>query len=689
MIKTNRLNTETSPYLRQHAHNPVDWYPWGEEALSRAREEDKPLLLSIGYAACHWCHVMERESFEDEDTAALMNAHFINVKIDREERPDLDHLYMEAVQAITGSGGWPLHVFLTPSLEPFFGGTYFPPTRMYNRPSWKELLEAIHEAYTARKEDITGQAAQLTAQLRNAGAPGRAPDAPDYRRCCGDMYAQIMQSADRRYGGFGQAPKFPGTLVLQFLLRYHHVAPTSGALPHALHSLDAMIYGGIYDQLGGGMARYATDNRWLVPHFEKMLYDNALLADCLAEAYQLSGRAEYREKLEHTLLFMSQELGAPDGGFYTALDADSEGEEGQYYVWTYEEVADLLGKDLPLFSDYYHLSPAGNWEGRNILWAKGPLAAYAAEKNLSEQALKEVLDRGKALLLGARAQRPRPLLDDKILLGWNALAAAACGRAFAATGDERWKDVMIRNLGFLSRTFRDPATGGLYHGWKAGRGHPSAFLDDYAFYMRALLVAQEVTGENDYLDEAAAWAAYVTEHFSDEEGLFFYFTPDTQQDMLLRKAQIYDGATPSGNAVMATVLQRIAILTDKPAFRARAVAMLDAMAAVAARYPTSFGAWALGLWDQAFGLHEVAITGPGTGEALARLLRHHLPGMVVMASESGGQYPLLQGRAPGEETALYLCRDYVCRAPLSSAEALARQIEEEWQAQADPVSGAG
>ena len=390
---TNKLIDETSPYLLQHAHNPVNWFPWGDEALQSSKKENKPILVSIGYSACHWCHVMERESFEDEETASLMNKHFINIKIDREERPDLDHIYMDAVQAMTGSGGWPLNVFLTPDAKPFYGGTYFPPKRAFNRPSWQEVLLGVIEAFSQRRSEIDAQAENLTEHLMQANAFGISSAGENNfftKENSNEAFNNIMKNADTKWGGFGRAPKFPQSFVIQYLLRYYYVNGNKEALEQALLSIDKMIDGGIYDQVGGGFARYSTDTEWLVPHFEKMLYDNALLLSIISEAYQITGDKRYREVIEETIQFVQRELMHSGGGFYAALDADSEGEEGKFYVWSYEEVIGLLGNHAIVFCDFFDVQPAGNWsdgtpslEKKNILWRKKKEKVFCEEKNIS------------------------------------------------------------------------------------------------------------------------------------------------------------------------------------------------------------------------------------------------------------------------------------------------------------------
>lgn len=516
MTHTNRLAQETSPYLLQHAHNPVDWYPWGDDAFQKARREDKPVLVSIGYAACHWCHVMERESFEDEQVAAFMNSHFVNIKVDREERPDVDGIYMDAVQAISGAGGWPLNVFLTPEGKPFYGGTYFPPRRAFNRASWREVLEAIAQTYREGREKILQDAETLTQHLQQSNAFGTVNgDGLDFNLIKIEAAFQaIMKQADTEWGGFGAAPKFPQTFSITFLLRYAHLTGNNDARQQALLSLDKMAQGGLYDHLGGGFARYSTDRQWLAPHFEKMLYDNALLVQTYAEAYQATGNERYRIIIEETLQFVERELQHPEGGFYSALDADSEGEEGKFYVWEFEKVTKLLGDDAPLFCQYFDISPQGNWEGTNILFVKTGLETFAQEHSVDMGFLKSMLQQGKEVLFRERSSRVRPGLDDKVLLGWNALMNTAYSSAYAATGQEKYKMIAIRNMEFLLKAFK-AADGTLYHTWKGGIAKYPAFLDDYSYLITALLNLSQITGDTEWLDQATHFTETVLSGFAD------------------------------------------------------------------------------------------------------------------------------------------------------------------------------
>ena len=713
----NRLSKESSPYLLQHAHNPVDWYPWGDEALQKALAEDKPILVSIGYAACHWCHVMERESFEKEAVAGFMNEHFVNIKIDREERPDLDHIYMDALQAMTGSGGWPLNVFLTPDTRPFFGGTYFPPVNAHGRPSWMDTLGQVTRAYRERKGEVEARATQLTEHLSLSNAFGlqNRPPAlmPGAELVSGEqlknVYANLMQQADREYGGFGRPPKFPQTFSIQWLLHYAHFTGEKEALAHACGSLDHLLAGGIYDQLGGGMARYSTDRAWLVPHFEKMLYDNALLVSVLCEAYGLTREKRYGDAIREILGFVQREWETAEGGFYSAWDADSEGEEGKYYTWSREEVDELLGDDAALFCSVYDISSEGNWEGFNILHLPAPLHLVAEKSGLTREQLSSILQKSKERLLEARSKRIPPLLDDKQLLNWNALINKAFSQAYAVTGEPSYQETAVRHMQFLLRAFRPGAPGsnplsvssasadpahavpsfadpspldpafagqvGLGHAYKEGRLRYPAFLDDYAYLVQALLWLQEITGDKDYLLQAQAWVEYVIANFSEAETGFFYYTHENQKDILFRKKEVYDGAIPSGNAVMAWNLWYLSIALDRGEWRARAEAMLQAIMPVLGRHPSSFGVWADLALQAHYGWNEIAIVGDTYLILLPEVLREYIPNRVLQAAGVGDDhFPLLQGKGAGGETLIYLCRDYACGPPVADPEALVQQI---------------
>jgi uncharacterized protein len=682
----NRLAQESSPYLLQHAHNPVDWYPWGDEALQRAKTEDKPMLVSIGYAACHWCHVMERESFEDESTARLMNEHFINIKIDREERPDIDHIYMDAVQAMTGGGGWPLNVFLLPDGRPFYGGTYFPPVRAFNRASWKEILQAVSGAYKERRGELTTQAEGLTQHLLQSntfGVDASGEKTGFTKEGLDELAANLMKQADRNEGGFGRAPKFPQTFSIQYLLRHYFYTKDKDSLQQALLSLDKMIAGGIYDQLGGGFARYSTDDEWLAPHFEKMLYDNALLVTTLSEAYQVVQLPRYKRVIKETLEFVERELMSPEGGFYSALDADSEGEEGKYYVWTKEEIEEVLGQEAELFSAFYDVSENGNWHEpghsggpRNILRVLQPMEEFADANGFEGKYLQEMLENAKNKLLAHRETRVRPSLDDKILLNWNALMNIAYSKAYMATGEEHYREVAVRNMDFLLEAFYDKASGSWRHTYKNGQAKTPAFLDDLAYLINALIHLQEITGDPERLILASRLAEYVTDLFSEEETSFFYYTNKEQYDVIIRKREVYDGATPSGNAVMGHNLLYLSVVFNRQEWRSRAEDMTAALTQVIIKYPTSFGVWASLLQAIVRGVPEVVATAQKIVEWRKQILSIFIPYRIFQSTDQpDNRFPLLEGKHITSQPLVFLCENYACHNPEDDLSAFIRLVE--------------
>jgi uncharacterized protein YyaL (SSP411 family) len=667
---TNKLIHETSPYLLQHAHNPVDWFPWSDEALQKAITEDKPILVSIGYSACHWCHVMERESFEDEATADIMNEHFINIKIDREERPDLDHIYMDAVQAMSGNGGWPLNVFLTPDARPFYGGTYFPPVKAFNRMSWKETLAAVNNAWQQRREEIISQAENLTTHIINSNnfglhANGTMPD----KTMLQTIADNLLQAADKQWGGFGKAPKFPQTFSIQYLLRHYYSHKFEPGLTQALLSLDKMIDGGIYDQLGGGFARYSTDAQWLAPHFEKMLYDNALLISVMAEAHQLTKQKRYAIAITETVDFLEREMMLPGGGFYAALDADSEGVEGKYYVWSKKEIDEILSEDASnIFCAVFDVSEKGNWEGENILWR--PNAGVLSKLNTGEQALQNILADSKQKLLAARNKRIRPGTDDKILLGWNALMVTALCKAAIALDDEKIRSLAVSSMLFLEKNFKTEE-GEWMHNWKNGHAKHHAFLDDHAYLTDAYLHLYELTNDLQYLSNAKSTATFVVDNFSDEDNLFFYFTSLKQQDVIVRKKEMYDGATPSGNAIMANNLFRLSLIYDIPVWRTRSENMIKAVLSVTTKYPTSFGCWAGLLQLMLNGVDEIAVIGQEFALWRNKILQEYLPFKILQATlKPDKSFPLLNKNdvEDGLKTEIYKCKNYACDLPYLSVD---------------------
>lgn len=668
----NRLQHETSPYLLQHAGNPVDWYAWKPEALARARAENKPILVSIGYSTCHWCHVMEHESFENEDIAAFMNDNFVCIKVDREERPDVDAIYMEACQILNGSGGWPLNCFLTPDGRPFYAGTYFPPRPAHNRPSWLQVLQHMSRVWESERDKVFEQAERITARIRGndevfvqnigpefAGEEAFPADLPD------TIFARMRDSFDRAEGGFGGAPKFPSTMAIQYLLNYHWFRRQPEALEQALLSLDKMIQGGIYDQIGGGFARYSTDREWLAPHFEKMLYDNALLVCVLAEAYKLTKKDLYRETIEETLEYIRRDMTHAEGGFYSAEDADSEGQEGKFYVWDKAEIEQLLGEDAALFCDFYDVREGGNWEHVSILRRLQSYEEYARLNDLDLAVLKQRLRAGRERLFAHRAQRIRPGLDDKILLGWNALMASAYAAAFTALGREEYRAAALRSLDFCLEKFAQPDGEALFHTWKNGQAQYDAFLDDYAFFIAALLDGYQISFDPRYLQRAGKYADYVLSYFSDPASPMLFFTAENQTDIVLRKKDLYDSATPSGNSTMAHNLQRLGILLDRREWRDKARQMLLAIRDTLARYPLSFERWAGAVLNEVHPYHEIAVVGDNAFEKAVQLQTVFVPNKVVAASRGeNGSVPLLAGKTGEGDALIYICRDFACQRPI-------------------------
>ncbi len=675
----NRLQHETSPYLLQHAHNPVDWYAWGEEALARARAEDRPILLSVGYSACHWCHVMERESFENPEIAALMNELFVNIKVDREERPDIDGIYMTAVQAMTGHGGWPMTVFLTPDGVPFYGGTYYPPEDRGHHPGFPRVLAGVAEAYRERRGDVARNAEQMRQVLQRKIAPQQTgPLTPALL----DRAAEtILGAIDWTEGGFGGAPKFPQPMGFEFLLRQHARTGSQQALDAVTLTLDKMAAGGIYDQLGGGFHRYAVDAIWLVPHFEKMLYDNAQLARLYLQAFLVTGTPRYRTVVEETLTYVQREMTHPDGGFYSTQDADSEGEEGKFFVWTVEEVDALLGPDDgPLFRAYFDVTAAGNFEHHNILHVMEPRAAIAARLGVPEARLLAAVERGRGILHAAREARVHPARDEKVLTAWNGMMMRAFAEAGAALGRADWIETATRNAEFV---MRDLWQGGrLLRTWKDGRAKLNGYLEDHALYADALVALYEATFDVRWLDAARMVADVILAKFPDDESGGFYDTASDHEQLVTRPKDIFDNATPSGSSVAADALLRLALLTDDNRYQIAAAGVLAALGGIASEHATSFGRLLCAL-DFAVGSpREIAIIGPAAAPATQALRQavfgRFLPNRVVAGADdpdSAPTIPLLAQRPlrDGQPTA-YVCEGYVCQAPVTTPEALAAQL---------------
>lgn len=676
---TNHLINETSPYLLQHAHNPVDWFPWGEESLAKAKKEDKPILVSIGYAACHWCHVMEHESFEDEETATFMNENFINIKIDREERPDIDQIYMDAVQLLTGSGGWPLNVFLTPDKKPFYGGTYFPPEPAYNRASWMQILMGVKKIFNERREEIEMQGEKITKHLTSGDIFSRNKSREEgnqlTKQHIENAFQNLRKNFDKINGGFGNAPKFPGTFSINFLVRYAHYTKNNEALTHAILSLDKMCTGGIYDQLGGGFARYSTDAEWMVPHFEKMLYDNALLMSTLSDAYKITHKKLYRDTISQTLGFVQRELMSREGGFYSSLDADSEGEEGKFYVWSKKEIDELLKDDSFFFCEVFGVTAEGNWENKNILHLN-------SGRELSKDD-EERIHKAKSILFHARKKRTHPALDDKIILSWNALMCSAFVNGCSATGEIKYLRIAEQNLSFLLQSFRcHPGQDELhkdnwafYHNYKNRKGFNYAFLDDYALLIQAMLDLYEVNFNPQLIFQATEITEYVLQHFYDESHKLFFYTSDLQTDLLLRKKESSDSATPSGNSVMASNLIRLSVMLDNKKFSSVAEQMFPPVLNAAEKYPSAFSNWLSIMTDKTEGQKEVAIVGDEYLKFAEEINHLFIPNKVIMASEEPvSELPLLADKHSKNGTLIYLCENYSCKAPVNSVEKFKQQL---------------
>lgn len=675
----NRLAQESSPYLQQHGSNPVDWFPWGAEALARALAEDKPIFLSIGYAACHWCHVMEHESFEDAATAEILNRNFVCIKVDREERSDLDSIYMQAVVAMTGHGGWPMSVWLNPQREPFYGGTYFPPERRHGMPGFKELLRNLAEAWQQRRGELQENARAMLEHLRSPAAAGGAAGALPDAGLLPQALQAVLQSFDWSNGGWGAAPKFPQPMTIEFLLRQHARSADPLALEMAERTLQAMAAGGMYDQLGGGFHRYAVDDHWLVPHFEKMLYDNAQLARVYLHAFQVTGKPLYKRIVEETCDYLLREMTEPGGGFYSAQDADSEGEEGRFFVWSVAEVQKIPQVDAPLFMEAFDVTAGGNFEGHSILHVQVPLALLAEKYKLAEDEVESRLARARMQLWAVREQRIKPLRDEKVLTAWNGLALAALAEAARVLGRADYLLAAQRNAEFVLGTLHT-ANGRLLRTWRAGSpAKLNAYLEDYANYADGLLELYQATFEERWFVAARQLADAMLEHFADDSGGFFDTSADHEQ-LITRPKDLQDNAVPGGNGMAAGVLLRLAAYTADARYSSAAEQVLARVQASAARYPTAFAQTLQALDFYASAPAEVALVGPlqdaGMAELLAELSEPYRPHQVLALLQplAGSAIPLLHGRVQlGGQATAYVCRNFACQLPVTTRAALHRQ----------------
>ncbi len=672
MAKENHLKGQHSPYLLQHVRNPVDWYPWGEEALEKARAENKPLLVSIGYSACHWCHVMERESFEDEEVAYLMNKDFVCIKVDREERPDIDHLYMGAVQMVSGHGGWPLNCFAMPDGRPFWGGTYFP------KEQWKTILSRVATLYHDNHDDVLKQAENLTKGVAQSSLVVAGKEKPAFsRKQLLNMASNLMEYMDDKEGGTVGAPKFPLPNNFSFLMHVAVREEKPEMLRQVVLSLDKMAMGGIYDQIGGGFARYATDKEWRVPHFEKMLYDNGQLVSLYANAWKVTGSPLYRDVVYDTVAFVDRELTSPEGVFYSALDADSEGEEGKYYVWTADELDALLGADAPLVKNYYLVGGKGLWEGRkNILMREEDAESFAMKHDMNPEDFRKVLARAREKLLAARSKRVPPGLDDKVLTSWNALMIEGMADAAAAFGDEGFLVKARRAADHLiAHAMRD--SGKLYRNLVGTKAKIDGFLEDYALFAKALLRLSEVSGENAYLLKAQKLADYVMKHFSSEQSNMFSFSSDHSEKLAAPHFELFDNVIPASNSVMARVLFYLANCFENPEWGQRSSNMLRDMQDKLVKYSSSFSNWGTLLMHHTRPFHTVVIAGPDALSRAAELNARYLPDAIVVAAEKedeAAEIPVFINRFTSDKTLIHNCEMGRCKMPVEKVEEVLKQI---------------
>ena len=677
----NRLIDETSPYLLQHAHNPVEWYPWGEEALERAKAEDKPILLSVGYSACHWCHVMERESFEDPRIAELMNAEFVCIKVDREERPDVDSIYMGAVQAMTGRGGWPMTVFLTPDGKPFYGGTYYPPEDRHGMPGFPRVVASIANAYRQERGEVILATERLLQQMRAMATASRGVE-PLTVDVLSSAFTGVVKDFDPTHGGVGLEPKFPQPMTYEFLLRYYLRSGDVQALEMVGTTLDRMAMGGIYDQIGGGFHRYSTDTYWLVPHFEKMLYDNALLVRLYLHAYQVTRKPLYRRVIEETLGYVLREMTDPAGGFYSAQDADSEGEEGKFFVWRPEEIAEVLGEeDGALVSRYYGVTTVGNFEGRSILNVAPGAAEEMERDGVSAARLDALRGRARAALLETRSRRVAPERDDKVLTSWNGLMIAAFAEAGAVLDRDDYTGVAATAAEFVSERLRP--SGRLLRTHKDGVSRLLGYLEDYAFLVDGLLVLHEATFDVRWLEEAVELGYAMVDLFWDNAAGQFYDTGADHEELVVRPRDLTDNAVPAGSSMAASVLLKLSVVTGDSELERHAVEAMRSAKAVMERFPTGAGHWLCALDFYLSTPKEIAIVGDRTAQdtrgLLAEVYRSFLPNRVLVgldgAEDTSAMSPLMEGRTTlNDRATAYVCRQYVCGLPVNDPEALAGQL---------------
>jgi uncharacterized protein YyaL (SSP411 family) len=688
--RANRLFGESSPYLLQHAHNPVEWYPWGEESLQKAKSENRPIFLSIGYSACHWCHVMAHESFEDEEIAKIMNENFINIKVDREERPDIDDIYQRVSQLAIGTGGWPLSVFLTPDQKPFYVGTYFPKYGRYGMPGFGTILGQLAEAYKTKRQEIDSATVEFLQALEHSAKDVQQPRGVILDRSILDEAAVgLLHMSDPVYGGFGQAPKFPNPSNLLFLLRCYDISGLNRYKDFVMFTADKMAAGGIHDQIGGGFARYSTDQKWLIPHFEKMLYDNALLVQVYAELYQISGDEKYLEVVEKTLEYVRREMMSPENGFYSAQDADSEGEEGKFYVWSKQEIFNSLGDETiaSIFCEYYGVGHAGNFEGKNILNIRSSFADLSLKYSRPPEMLKRIINDASSRLFEIREKRVKPSRDDKILTAWNGLMISGFAKGFRVTNNKHYLEIAKNTIEFIeSRVTRD--NGRLYRTFKDGISKLNAYLDDYAFYVNALLDVFELDSNPIYLEKAIKYTDFMLQHFWDPVDCTLYFTSDDHEQLIVRTKSLYDLAVPSGNSVAASDLLRLYHLTQKNDYLEKAEQIMKAGATSSAENPFGFGQLLTAIYLYVKKPIEITVRTTdniGEGQKMAGwITKQFIPNAITAIIENQSQlsrlqeYPFFSGtnsaRTSQTDYAV-ICRNFTCSVPIYSLSDFQEQIK--------------
>ncbi len=669
--KTNRLINATSPYLLQHATNPVDWYEWGPEALEKAKKEDKPVLVSIGYSSCHWCHVMEHESFENEDIAAIMNEHFVSIKVDREERPDIDQIYMEAVQAMGINGGWPLNVFITPDQKPFYGGTYFPPQ------NWSQLLLQISKVYREKRSEVNNSADDLARRLASS-------DLDRYRqksnteftdKGIAKMVDALQSKFDKKWGGMDKAPKFVMPTQWQFLLRNYTKVNDKNSLDMVELTLKKMAMGGLYDQVGGGFARYSVDGEWFAPHFEKMLYDNAQLLSLYAEAYSITGDLFYKRIVFETIEWLGREMTNKDGGFYSALDADSEGEEGKFYVWRKQEWDSVLSESPAWLAEYYNITDEGNWEhGNNIMSMADYDHDFASRIGIDEKELRQELESAKKLLLKARDKRIRPGLDDKVLTGWNAMTIQGLVDAYVAFGEPAFLKMAAANMDFLEAHLIEDK---VYRSHKVKRSNTEGFLEDYSYLIGAYISLYQATFDEKYLSNANHWLDYTNRNFFDDSEGYYHFSSNNSEQLIARKKEIFDNVIPSSNGVMARNLFHLGIILDREEWRNRAASMLLQISHLVEDEPSYMSHWAILYSEMNTEMAEIVIVGKNLDEANLALQRHYLPFALFMGTRTQSELPLLIDKVnpPDKDYTIYVCYNKTCKLPVHSVDEALGQLK--------------